>query len=64
MEKTLSNLFDYQKFAENPRLQRIIDSAHRQQYRRELSLDEAELVNAAGSPDMRPKEEEKKDPNR
>ncbi len=48
MEKALTKLFDFQKFAGNRKLQDVIDSVHKRP--RELSLDEAELVSAAGSP--------------
>ena len=57
MEEKLSKLFDYQKFIRNPRLQEVIDSA----CKRELSLDEAELVTAAGSPYHKPFDEERKE---
>ena len=53
MEKKLSNLFDYQKFAGNPKLQAVIDSAHKQP-RTLLFDDDAELVAAAGSPYYKP----------
>ena len=59
MEKKLSRIFDYQKFACNPRLQRAIDSTRRRP--RELSLEEAERVSAAGSPYFQPTNDEKKD---
>ena len=52
MEKKLTKLFDYQQFACNPRLQALIDSVHSR--RRELDLDDAELVAAAGSPYLQP----------
>ncbi len=48
MENKLFKLFDYQKFAGNSKLQEVIDSVHRRP--RELSLDEADLISAAGSP--------------
>ena len=57
MEKALSELFDYQKFAGNRRLQAVIDSVHRRP--RELSLDEADLVAAAGDPYYKPASDEK-----
>lgn len=57
MEKKLNELFDYQKFAVNPKLQSVIDSVHRPP--RELSLDEADLVSAAGVPYMKPFNDEK-----
>ena len=59
MEKKISKLFDYQKFAGNPRLQAVIDSVHRQS--RQLSMDEAELVTAAYAPYVKPTTDDKKD---
>ena len=53
MEKKLKELFDYQKFAQNAKLQSVIDSVHRRP--RELLLDDSvELVSAAGAPYLRP----------
>ena len=48
MERKLTKLFDYQKFAGNPRMQAVIDSVHRRP--RELIPDDGELVSAAGVP--------------
>lgn len=62
MENRLKSLFDYQKFEQNPALQDIIDSVHARYARRELDLDEMEMVNAAGQPVVmidRKKEQEK-----
>ncbi len=59
MEKTLKQLFDYQKFAGNARLQAQIDSVRRQP--RELILDEAELVSAAGAAYSKPDSERDKE---
>ena len=59
MEKRLAKLFDYQKYAGNPRLQAVIDSAHRRP--RELSMDEADLVTAAYAPYVKPTTDDKKD---
>ena len=52
VEKKLSLLFDYQKFAQNPELQRVIDKVHARFSKRELSDEEADLVAAAGQPEM------------
>lgn len=52
MEKKLTKLFDYQKFAGNRRLQAVIDAVHKRPL--ELSLDDAELVSAAGMPYYKP----------
>ena len=59
MEKRLSKLFDYQKYARNPRLQAVIDSVHKRP--RELSMDEADLVTAAYAPYVKPSTDNKKD---
>ena len=50
MERVLSRLFDFQKFQENPDLQREIDAVHDRYAVRELSLDEMEMLAAAGAP--------------
>ncbi len=47
----LSRLFDFQRFAGNARLQKIIDDTHRRVEARELDDDEIDQVAAAGSPD-------------
>ena len=47
MEKALEMLFDYQKFESNTELKHVIDSTRGRG--RRLSLDEAELVAAAGA---------------
>ena len=59
MEKKLSKLFDFQKFAGNPKLQDAIDSVHKRP--RELSLDEAALVTAAYAPYTKPTTDDRKD---
>ena len=50
MEDRLRKLFDYQKFAGNAKLQAVIDSVHAQEKSRDLSLDDLEMVAAAGNP--------------
>ncbi len=50
MEKKLFRLFDYQKFEANKDLQQIIDTVHARYQSRELSLEDMELINAAGEP--------------
>ena len=52
MEKRLSLLFDYQKYEKNADLQAVIDSVHARYSARQLSDDEADLVAAAGMPEM------------
>ena len=63
MEKKLSLLFDYQKFEQNPELQRVIDAVHARLSKRRLSDNEADLVAAAGRPETanqrkKPREDE------
>ena len=58
MERKLKALFDFQKFEGNSALQSVIDSVHSRYTVRELSLDDMEWVNAAGTGTPRP---EKKD---
>ncbi len=48
---SLKELFDYQKFGHNPRLDALIRDTE-SRYSMTLGLDDLELVNAAGSPDM------------
>lgn len=59
MENKLKSLFNYQKFERNADLQRVIDSVHSRYASRELSLDEMEMVSAAGEAHPDPKEKEK-----
>ena len=47
----LSRLFDFQRFAGNARLQKIIDDTHRRVEARELTDDELDQVAAAGDLD-------------
>ena len=63
MERTLKNLFDFQKFEGNPALQSVIDSVHSRYATRELNLDEMEWVNAAGTPDARPTKKDELNPD-
>lgn len=50
MTKTkLKNLFDYQHFENDLRLQKIIDGVHRRVEERELSDEELDFVAAAGA---------------
>ena len=52
MDNKLKQLFGYQRFAENKDLQQVIDSVHTKYTKRELALDDLEMVNAAGEPDL------------
>ncbi len=52
MERKLAALFDYQKFEGNQDLQKVIDAVHARVARRELTMDELVLVNAAGDPSL------------
>lgn len=51
MEQALKTLFDYQDFEQNAALQRLINSVHARYSARELTLEEEELINAAGNTD-------------
>ena len=57
MERNLRALFDYQKFERNTDLQRVIDATHARYGNgkkkgrvRELTMNELDMVAAAGSP--------------
>ena len=50
MESKLMQLFDYQKFEQNPALQSLIGTVHARCAAKELSLDDVQSVNAAGTP--------------
>jgi len=60
MENKLKALFDFQKFDGNAELQGVIHSVHSRYQKRELGLDEMEMVNAAGITDVYPRKEEEK----
>lgn len=59
MERLLANLFAYQRFAGNLRLQKIIDETHRRSGRSRLSDEQLELVSAAGDPSLMARRERK-----
>ena len=48
MENILKALFNYQKFENNTELKKVIDSVHSRYASRALSMDELEMVAAAG----------------
>ena len=54
MEKALTQLFDWQKFAGNAALAEVIDAVHARRNRRQLTMEEAELISAAGSAEYLP----------
>lgn len=58
-EKKLFDLFDYQKFAEDPDLAELIAETEGR-YSRELAEDELELVSAAGERTADPSDKDKK----
>ena len=65
MEKTLKALFDFQKYEGNADLQQVINSVHsrysvsgNRSGRQELSLDDMDWVNAAGTPYQERKKDE------
>ena len=49
MENTLKQLFSFQKFEQNESLQKIINDTELRYGLRELSMNEMELVAAAGT---------------
>ena len=57
-ERLLSQAFELQRFARNPRLQAVIDRSHARMAARELSDDELDFVAAAGTPEQSKKPEE------
>ena len=57
MEKQLSNLFDFQHFERNERLQKLIDETERK-YGSALSDELLTMVNAAGDPASKVSESE------
>ncbi len=61
MDKKLKALFDFQSFEQEPELQKVIDSVHARYSSARLSLDELDLVAAAGLPQAAP---EKKKPGK
>ena len=52
MENKLKQLFGYQRFAQNRDLQQVIDNVHAKYAKRELALDDLEMINAAGVPEL------------
>ena len=60
MEKKLSQLFDYQRFEQNAELEAVIQSVLNRTQARQLSLDEAELVAAAGKKYAQDKKQDEK----
>ncbi len=50
MEKKLKALFDFQRFAGDPRLSRLIEETE-ERSEKELSDDDLSLVSAAGEPE-------------
>lgn len=60
MEKKLSQLFDYQRFEQNAELEAVIQSVLNRTQARQLSLDEAGLVAAAGKKYAQDKKQDEK----
>ncbi len=52
MENKLTELFARQRFFENKKLAEMIDDVQKRYYGDELSVDDLELVSAAGEPDL------------
>ena len=61
MENRLKALFEYQKFEQNPKLDKLIRETELR-YPEKLSEDELEMVSAAGTPGVMQSSE--KDPNK
>ena len=57
MENVLRDLFDFQRFAKNPKLGRVIDAAHEDMRLTEISDD---MLDAAAGGRLLTEEEEKK----
>ena len=58
MEKKLESLFEFQKFAGNPELAKLIEETE-SRYAKALSDDDLALVNAAGDVAQAQREEKK-----
>ncbi len=56
METLLKGLFDYQRFEENASLRTVIDSVHSRYAVRKLSMEDLDMISAAGQPSLRPSE--------
>ena len=56
-EDRLFQAFDFQRFAENPRLQAVIDAVHRRYASRELDDEELDLVAGGIAPQPQEREE-------
>lgn len=50
MEKKLARLFEFQDFEGNSQLSKVIDDVHQRYQVRELTMDEMEMLAAAGNP--------------
>ena len=50
LDSILKGLFDFQRFAQNDELQKLIDEVSEKYESGALSLDELEMVSAAGDP--------------
>ncbi|MCR5565468.1 MAG: hypothetical protein K6F61_01350 [Clostridiales bacterium] len=61
MDNKLKQLFGYQRFEENRDLQQVIDSVHAKYAKRELTLDDLEMVNAAGVSELPDKRKDGED---
>lgn len=59
-ENKLMSLFDFQRFERNADLEDVIGEVHARYSARELSLEEAGMVWAAGTPGIRPENKDLK----
>ena len=56
MSDTLKTLFDFQKFENNESLAKLIKETE-ERYASVISLDDLEMISAAGTPEKKKKEE-------
>ncbi len=62
MEQALRNLLDFQRFAQNKRLNALITQTE-ERYRQALSDEDLDWVNAAGEPEGYSRNEESHEPH-
>ena len=58
-EKLLTELLDYQRFAREPELQRLLDDVEARYFGEELSEDALRTLSAAGDPFVKPPDPKK-----
>ena len=50
----LAQMFDFQRYEESPSLQRVISETHARCTAKSLTLDEMNMIAAAGMPERKP----------